>query len=408
MRRCRPLPPRRAGHRRRGPAVRRRRPARTGRRDQASQSAHRSPRSPRWCTGQGEAQDPAWQWGWASSRARGPASPWARAPVWDPRPRAVRARRPPGAQPRRGRASGAPSQATSALRACHARGRWERMAAVNGLDWVIVALLLLSIVTGFRRGAALQLVTYTGLIAGLVVGALVAPRVAGLARDPFAQAAAALLTLLLMAAAGDAVGWLIGRRVWAAARRSRLDPLDSGAGSVIAGVAALLTVWFLAFNLVQGPFPILSRQIRGSAIVRTIDSMLPRPPSILAQVRGFFDRFGFPEVFAGLPPAPAGPVQEPSQAEARQAFDAADQSTGRVIYGESVVRRQVYELQTVVRPGNSGGPFVSTDGDVAGVVFAASTTDDGVGYALTAAEAEPQIDRARDRTGAVSTGPCIR
>ena len=393
------------------------------------------------------------------------------------------------------------------------------MAAVNGLDWVIVALLLLSIVTGFRRGAALQLVTYTGLIAGLVVGALVAPRVAGFARDPFAQAAAALLTLLLMAAAGDAVGWLIGRRVWAAARRSRLDPLDSGAGSVIAGVAALLTVWFLAFNLVQGPFPILSRQIRGSAIVRTIDSMLPRPPSILAQVRGFFDRFGFPEVFAGLPPAPAGPVQEPSQVEAREAFDAADQSTvrvvghacgriqegsgfvvegglvvtnahvvagttvlevqhgdfgslgattvlfdpgrdlavlrpasgaadtlavdpevldrgaegavlgypgggdllgsaaavrrtlfavGRDIYGESVVRRQVYELQTVVRPGNSGGPFVTTDGDVAGVVFAASTTDDDVGYALTAAEAAPQIDRARDRTGAVSTGPCIR
>ncbi|HYZ10608.1 MAG TPA: CvpA family protein, partial [Actinomycetota bacterium] len=80
---------------------------------------------------------------------------------------------------------------------------------MNALDWMIVALLLLSIVTGFRRGAALQLVTYTGLIAGLVVGALLAPRVAGLARDPFAQAASALLTLLILAAGGDAVGWLI-------------------------------------------------------------------------------------------------------------------------------------------------------------------------------------------------------
>jgi S1-C subfamily serine protease len=127
--------------------------------------------------------------------------------------------------------------------------------------------------------------------------------------------------------------------VWAAARRSRLDPIDAGAGSVIAGGAALLTVWFLAFNLVQGPFPILSRQIRGSAIVRGIDSVLPRPPSVLAQVRGFFDRFGFPEVFAGLPPAPAGPVQAPSEAEARQAFDAADQSTVRVV-GEACGRIQ--------------------------------------------------------------------
>jgi S1-C subfamily serine protease len=393
------------------------------------------------------------------------------------------------------------------------------MAAVNALDWVIVVLLVLSLATGFRRGAALQLLTYSGLIGGLVIGAVLAPRVAGLARDPFAQAAAALLTLLLLAAVGDALGWLVGRRVWAAARRSRLDPVDAGAGSVIAGGAALLTVWFLAFNLVQGPFPALSRQIRGSAIVRTIDSVLPRPPSLLAQVRGFFDRFGFPEVFAGLPPAPAGPVRGPTEAEARRAFDAADQSTvrvvgeacgriqegsgflvegglvvtnahvvagttvlqvqhqdigsveaatvlfdpdldiavlrpesapaedlpvdpdvlergaegavlgypgggdltgsaaavrrtlfavGRDIYGESVVRRQVYELQTVVRPGNSGGPFVTTDGDVAGVVFAASTTDDDVGYALTAAEADPEIDRARGRTTAVSTGPCIR
>ncbi len=389
---------------------------------------------------------------------------------------------------------------------------------MNALDWVILALVLLSIVTGFRRGAALQLLTYAGLIIGLVVGALVAPRVAGLASDPLAQAAAALLTLLLLAAAGDALGWLVGRRVWVAARRSRLDPLDSGAGSLIAGAAALVAVWFLAFNLVQGPFPALSRQIRGSTIVRGIDTVLPRPPSLLAQVRGFFDRFGFPEVFAGLPPAPAGPVRGPTEDEARLAFEAADQSTvrivgqgcgriqegsgfvvdgglvvtnahvvagttvlavqhrdlgsvgasvvlfdpdldlallrptsvagaalsvdpdildrgatgavlgypgggdllgsagavrrtlfavGRDIYGQEVVRRRVYELQAIVRPGNSGGPFVTTDGDVGGVVFAASTTEDDVGYALTGADVEPEIERARGRTARVSTGPCI-
>jgi S1-C subfamily serine protease len=392
------------------------------------------------------------------------------------------------------------------------------MAAVNLLDVVILVLVGVSVFSGFRRGAALQLLTYTGLIAGLIAGALLAPTVAGLTEDPFAQAASALLTMLVLAAVGDAVGWLIGRRVWAVARRSRLDPVDSGAGSVIAGAAALITVWFLAFNLVQGPFPPLSRQIRSSVIVRGLDSILPRPPSLLAQVRTFLDRFGFPEVFAGLPPAPAGPVREPSPGDARAAFDAADQSTvrivgqacgriqegsgfvvdaglvvtnahvvagvaqpqvqqqdgesfpagtvlfdpeldlallrtdaaagpalpldtdllgrgdlgavlgypgggdltgsaaairrtmlalGRDIYGEDVARRQVYELQAEVRPGNSGGPFVTTGGDVAGVVFAASTTDDDVGYALTSAEVAPEIDRAQGRTAPVSTGRCL-
>ncbi len=389
---------------------------------------------------------------------------------------------------------------------------------MNLLDLIIVLLVVFSVVSGFRRGAALQVVTYTGLILGLIAGALIAPRLAGLAEDPFAQATIALLALLLFAAIGDAIGWLIGRRVWQVARQSRLGRVDAGAGSVVAGAAALITVWFLAFNLVQGPFPVVAKQIRGSAIVRGLDAVLPRPPSLLAQVRTFFDQFGFPEVFAGLPPAPAGPVQEPTQAEAQQAFEAADQSTvrivgqacekiqegsgfvvegnhvvtnahvvagvsrpevqlqgggefaattvlfnddldlavlrldqspaeplafvpetldrgspgavlgypgggalrgnqaavrrslfaiGRDIYGEDTVRRQVYELQTTVEPGNSGGPFVTTSGDVAGVVFAASTTNDNVGYAITSEEAMPEVRRAVESDAPVDTGPCL-
>ena len=121
---------------------------------------------------------------------------------------------------------------------------------MNLLDGIIIALLVLSVFMGFRRGAALQVVTYSGMIVGLIVGALVAPRLATLAEDPFAQATIALLALLLCAAVGDAVGWVIGRRVWAAARRSALDAVDSGAGSIVAIAAALITVWFLAFNLV--------------------------------------------------------------------------------------------------------------------------------------------------------------
>ncbi|MDQ3991921.1 MAG: MarP family serine protease, partial [Actinomycetota bacterium] len=83
-------------------------------------------------------------------------------------------------------------------------------------------------------------------------------------------------------------------------------------------------------------------------------------------------------------------------------------AVGRDIYGRGTVRREVYELQTRVRPGNSGGPFVDLDGRVAGVVFAASTTEEDVGYALTAAQVRPRIDRALGRTDPVGTGPCIR
>jgi hypothetical protein len=45
---------------------------------------------------------------------------------------------------------------------------------------------------------------------------------------------------------------------------------------------------------------------------------------------------------------------------------------------------------------------------VAGVVFAASTTDQHVGYALTSPQVIPEIDQAEGRTTATSTGDCVR
>ena len=54
------------------------------------------------------------------------------------------------------------------------------------------------------------------------------------------------------------------------------------------------------------------------------------------------------------------------------------------IYGDGKVIREVYSVRGLVRPGNSGGPIVTSGGEVVGVVFAASVTDEDTGYALTA------------------------
>ena len=61
-------------------------------------------------------------------------------------------------------------------------------------------------------------------------------------------------------------------------------------------------------------------------------------------------------------------------------------AVGQDIYGRGRVVREIYSLRVEVRPGNSGGPLVGTDGRVLGVVFAASREDPETGYALTAAQ----------------------
>ncbi|MEX2394937.1 MAG: MarP family serine protease [Actinomycetota bacterium] len=80
-------------------------------------------------------------------------------------------------------------------------------------------------------------------------------------------------------------------------------------------------------------------------------------------------------------------------------------AVGRDIYGRDLTRRDVYQLQSQIKQGNSGGPFVTEGGTVLGVVFAASTTDGNVGYALTSLEVSPRLAQAQS-ANRVGTGPC--
>jgi S1-C subfamily serine protease len=76
------------------------------------------------------------------------------------------------------------------------------------------------------------------------------------------------------------------------------------------------------------------------------------------------------------------------------------------IYGDGAVIRDVYSLRGLVRPGNSGGPIVDSAGEVAGVVFAASVTDDDTGYALTAEQVATAAADGRASDSEVSTQGC--
>jgi S1-C subfamily serine protease len=76
------------------------------------------------------------------------------------------------------------------------------------------------------------------------------------------------------------------------------------------------------------------------------------------------------------------------------------------IYGDGTVLREVFSLRGLVRPGNSGGPIVSSAGDVVGVVFAASVTDRDTGYAITADQVGRSATIGISNDSPVSTGEC--
>ncbi len=77
------------------------------------------------------------------------------------------------------------------------------------------------------------------------------------------------------------------------------------------------------------------------------------------------------------------------------------------IYGEGSVLREVYSLRGLVRPGNSGGPVLASDGRVVGMVFAASVTDTDTGYALTADQIAASAAIGVTNTEVTDTGDCV-
>ncbi|MFG2027697.1 MarP family serine protease [Streptomyces sp. NPDC048825] len=81
-------------------------------------------------------------------------------------------------------------------------------------------------------------------------------------------------------------------------------------------------------------------------------------------------------------------------------------ANGPDIYHRDTVRRDVYSLYATVRQGNSGGPLLTPDGKVYGVVFAKSLDDPQTGYALTADEVQEDIAKGRTAVQQVDSDSC--
>lgn len=77
------------------------------------------------------------------------------------------------------------------------------------------------------------------------------------------------------------------------------------------------------------------------------------------------------------------------------------------IYDRTSNPREIYSLESVVRPGNSGGPVLTADGRVAGVVFARAENKENLGYAMTMKELGPVAELASSATERISSGDCV-
>ncbi|MBO1269773.1 MarP family serine protease [Arthrobacter cavernae] len=110
---------------------------------------------------------------------------------------------------------------------------------------------------------------------------------------------------------------------------------------------------------------------------------------------------GSPAAFAGYPHG--GPFQsKPATVQGISTLLVPD------IYGDNPAPELVYRLAGDVQPGNSGGPLLTTGGAVAGVIFAKTTTDAALGFALTMEDLGPVAAQAPALSAPVSPGQCTQ
>jgi S1-C subfamily serine protease len=392
---------------------------------------------------------------------------------------------------------------------------------MNGLDWLLVVLVVAYAVSGYWQGFVTGAFATAGLLLGGLFGVWLAPVALGDADPSLLVSLGALFIVILSASLGQGLlqwsGAKIRERItWQPARA-----LDAVGGAVLSGCAVLIVAWALGVAVSGSRIDGVTPMVRSSLVLSKVNQVLPqragglldafnnvvgtsffprylepfsperivnvapgdkrmvrdpdvtRAGSSVLKVRGTNDcgrgieGSGFvyaehrlmtnahvvagvddPQVVVGddtldakvvfydsdldiavldfdsdaIPVLPFTDTSAPAQPKDPIAIlgypqdGPFDIETGRIrakqtlrspdIYGDGAVIRDVYSLRGLVRPGNSGGPVVTSAGKVAGVVFAASVTDDDTGYALTADQVRDAAEEGRVSDHEVSTQGC--
>ena len=204
---------------------------------------------------------------------------------------------------------------------------------MNLFDLIVVVLVAVAMLVGFRSGALPQLSGLVGAIGGgiLAVFVLLPSFQAPLDElEPSLRAFVVLAGILFTVGIGEAIGSAVGRAAALKLGQGLFGTLDRVLGAVVGTAQALLVIWLTGGLLAAGPSATLASQAQTSFFVRGLNTFLPAPTEIAGELATLLDDTGLPELFVGLEPLPAPPVDLPTDPFVRGLADVAVQSVVKV------------------------------------------------------------------------------
>jgi len=173
---------------------------------------------------------------------------------------------------------------------------------VATVDWIALAVVLVSALSGWRRGLVASALSLGGLVAGAYAGSRIAPHLLSGGADsswtPFASLVGALAGAVLLQMLGSLAGSFVGRTL----KLTPLRFLNSAGGTLVGGATGLVLVWVLGATALLLPGQTeLRREAQSSAILRRLNAHVP--PSRLLHLLARIDPL--PSIVG--PPAPVAP-----------------------------------------------------------------------------------------------------
>ncbi|MBG6213607.1 MAG: MarP family serine protease [Cryobacterium sp.] len=225
------------------------------------------------------------------------------------------------------------------------------MTGSTVLDLLLILILFVALVNGYRSGLLQSLTGIVGAVLGGIAAFFVVPLVGGWIpaaewRTPATIAAAVLLVLL-----GHSLGAAFGRMTGGHKRRSPLGTLNRVLGAAFAAVASALVASMVAFSIGALGIPFLSPAIASSNVVSGIDALTPDPvKALMAELRSVAVQQGLPRIVDAF----SGPTPDAAEADTS--------SPALAVAAQSVVR--ITGTAYACGQSQSGSGFVVSDGRV--------------------------------------------
>lgn len=184
------------------------------------------------------------------------------------------------------------------------------------IDIVLAVLLVGYVVAGCRSGLITSALSLVGFFGGAVLGSLLAGKVAPHIAGGTARFLATIVMVVAVAAVGQGVAVAVGRAARARMTWRPARAVDTVLGGLLSALAVLLVAWMVAVPLASSAlFPGVSSAVRGSRLLRGVDSAMPQQVRTLySSARDAVDRGHFPDVFGALVPTRVRAVNPPDPA----------------------------------------------------------------------------------------------